>query len=598
MQISTKDEQALHNLYNEYKEKYRGCPQDYFPIHYIKRRHKAEIEEFAHQVAFGGNDYGIDAYYIDAKAGNLYLYQAKWSTNHSLFVKSFERLTEHGMARIFGNAKQDSKQNDMLVHLARDLEEFRNVIKNVYVRFLFKGNTEEAEKSEGLTYRKEALEAKRHLVTSYFENVDVRLIVEFIGDRPSLNQTKQSHPYRVRFNGSGSANHDGKTMRVGFVKLIDLYRIYLDEELRFFDRNIRASIARDTAPNRKIASALESIVMKGETEPSEFCFNHNGVTICAERVQATDDGLLLTVPRLLNGAQTVSTLAKLAEAKKDNPKWADNAPRLEQIEVIAKIIEDEPTASFITNVTIANNQQNPVMPWQLRAMDKIQVDLADKFRQAKVFYSRQEGAFESMDNADREELEVGLKDIGIQQLARTFLAVQGEIPLMTAMPEVFENPKLYASTFKSGYLHEDVHKIILLYKVGLVINPVIKHMREAIANKYSSDVTVVRYQSAVARGKNLVQALLIQGLLNDPALPKLVEEYGQDLVRQPGFTATLKLLADRFILPAITKMVKKEPFAEKFKSERFDFMRGRDAFKESMRLLEESSWSKRSLRTS
>ena len=36
-------------------------------------------DQLIHQVAFGNRDYGIDTYYIDREAKNLYLYQFKWS---------------------------------------------------------------------------------------------------------------------------------------------------------------------------------------------------------------------------------------------------------------------------------------------------------------------------------------------------------------------------------------------------------------------------------------------------------------------------------------------------------------------------------------
>lgn len=169
-------------------------------------------------------------------------------------------------------------------------------------------------------------------------------------------------------------------MRVGFVRLMDLYAIYKALGQQFFDRNIRATLSPDNAPNKKIREALERIVLKEVEEPSIFVFRHNGVTLAAERVVLAGDEATLHVPRLLNGAQTISSVAKFLETHADNALLLKNRERLNAITVMAKIVEDDPSGEFVTQVTISNNQQNPVHPWALRALDRCQVDLADKFR--------------------------------------------------------------------------------------------------------------------------------------------------------------------------------------------------------------------------
>jgi AIPR protein len=199
-------------------------------------------------------------------------------------------------------------------------------------------------------------------------------------------------------------------MRVGFVPLMELYGIFRALGQKFFDRNIRAALSPDNAPNKKIREALDRIVLKEAEEPSIFVFRHNGVTLAAERVRIADGEMTLHVPRLLNGAQTVSSVARFLEERADNPLLQKNRSRLEEINVLAKIVEDDDlSGEFVTQITISNNQQNPVLPWALRAMDNRQVDLADKFRnELGIFYSRQEGAFENLSDDEREEL--GIED--------------------------------------------------------------------------------------------------------------------------------------------------------------------------------------------
>ena len=85
MPIKPADQQRLDTLYSEHKASYGGRREESFALLYLTRRFGVTVEEVAHQVAFGGNDYGVDAYYLDRRARNLYLYQFKWTEDYSQF---------------------------------------------------------------------------------------------------------------------------------------------------------------------------------------------------------------------------------------------------------------------------------------------------------------------------------------------------------------------------------------------------------------------------------------------------------------------------------------------------------------------------------
>ncbi len=131
MPISKQDQQALDQVFSEYKNKYRGRAEDYYALLYLQRKFKCDASVIARQIAFGNNDYGLDAYYIDREARNLHLYQFKWSENHNLFKESLERLAKSGMERIFGDPFQDPDQNEFLRALKSDLYESQELIDRV-----------------------------------------------------------------------------------------------------------------------------------------------------------------------------------------------------------------------------------------------------------------------------------------------------------------------------------------------------------------------------------------------------------------------------------------------------------------------------------
>jgi hypothetical protein len=588
MPIKTNDQQQLDALYSENKGQYGGRKEDYFAILYLKRKFKVEIDEVAHQVAFGGNDYGIDAYYVDRDARNLYLYQFKWSEDHNQFKGSMERLAKDGLSRVFNGVNQDVNQNDVIFYLKRSLREQKELIDRVYVHFVFKGDVDAVEKSEGLSNRREDIENKSHLIAGFFGDRSVELAVDFIADKPGHAAAPPVQSYVVHLRESGVATHDGKTMHIGFVPLIDLYGIFKGLGQRFFDRNIRAALPPDNTPNKKIREALGKIVIREVEEPSVFAFRHNGVTLAAERVGVAHGEATLHAPRLLNGAQTVSSLARFLEQHADNPLLKKNQDRLSAIMVLAKVIEDDPSSEFVAEVTISNNQQNPVPPWALRAMDQRQVDLADKFRdELGIFYSRQEGAFENLSDEEREELGIqDSKDLRMRPLAQTFLAMQGDVYNMGQLPEVFESPKTYNDTFKPAYQNSNSRSIILAYKVGLMLPRVMAKLKEVLPQKY---------QAAIPKARHLAWALLLQALFNDKNFSAFQADYGETLVKEVAFSEFLKKLTAGKVAPLLKELMASPTYAEKVSQERYDFLRTSEAFKNSMNIAyAKYQWSRKS----
>jgi hypothetical protein len=573
MPITKQDKQQLDQIHSDWSEKYGGCKEDYFACLYLTTKFRCTVPEVAARIAFGGNDYGLDAYFIDPESKNLYLYQFKWSDNHNLFKDSLDRLAKDGMNRVFGNPMADPVANEFLNMLRAELHEFRSAIKHVLVHFVFKGDVDAAEESEGLRSRRENLENKSHFVQTHFGDSDVDLTFEFLSDRRRPPTPKPIELYEIGFSEKVSikTTDDNKLMHVGFIPLMDLHRIYKSLDKRFLDRNIRFGLSDDNAPNKKIRDALGDIVLKQTVSPDVFAFNHNGVTLAAEELTFENEHALIKVPRLLNGAQTVTSVNKFIADNDGNPNLARNAKILQSIQVLAKIVVDDPFSDFITNVTICNNRQNPVEPWNLRANDRIQCDLFDKLKDdAKVLYSRQENSFRNYSVEELEEMGVDTsRGILIRPLAQTFLAVQGEIARMSQLPEIFENQKWYEDTFRESYRECDARKIVVAYKVNLMLKDPMQRLVERANQKLGQ---------AIGKGRNLIWALLIQGILNDSKLFSLLEDHGFNLRRESAFREYLKTFASSKLFPILKEVIERREYKDRLEKEKYDFLRTRDIF--------------------
>lgn len=591
MPITNHDQQDLKQFYVDYKEKYGGKKEDYFALLYLTKKFKCNVSDIVHQVAFGNYDFGIDAYYIDRKAQNLYLYQFKWSEDHNLFKESFQRLLDKGLTAIFSNDSIDPNENEYLKYFKADFRECQSIIKRVYFHMVFKGDLEKAENSKGLDYLVENIRDKTHVIENALGCRHIDLFVEFVSD----NTRRPSRPivldtFKIRFKSASSIqSQDGtKSLHVGYMPLMDLYRIYLALGQRLLDRNIRSVLDPKNPPNKKIKDTLSRMILRGEESCELFPFYHNGITLAAEKLDFGDNIAEIRVPRLLNGAQTVASFEQFIETNKDNAAMTQNMEALDQINVLTKIVITDLFSDFVTAVTISNNQQNPVEPWNLRANDKIQCDLQDKFyEQAKISYSRQEKAFEKLSIEEREELKESRRAILIKPLCQTFSAVQGEIGRMSHLGDVFEIEKQYRDCFKEKYLSADVRRIILAYKVHLVLNSPIRRL-ENTPTKWLSEI--------IRPAKNLIWALLIQGLFNDKKIDVWLELYTENLIKNQDLGDDLSTIASTKLVPLLKAVLGTDSNRRKIKEEKYSFLRNKELYKQCMNeAFNKYGWSRLSL---
>lgn len=583
-------ENLLNETYKKYKHQYEGLKEDYFAPLYISNKHEKELNSVFDLCVFGNNDYGIDGYYLDKEAKNLYLYQFKWSNSHDLFKESYRRLINFGMERIFGNPLQDSYINQSINRLKYTLDEFGELINKVYIRFVFNGDIEKAQQSKVLENLREDLESKKYLIDSFFNGRSIQFIIEYLSNETSAilqaSKTKKTHKYDVSFTDSGVISApNGETFHLGFISLNDLKKMYDEMNLRLFEKNIRAGLEADRAPNRAIKRTLKEILIDQLLEPEYFSFNHNGVTIYVEDIKSENERACLIEPRVLNGAQTITTYSRFISENSGNHLLDQN--KIERIKVLAKIITNC-SIDFITTVTIANNRQNPVDPINLRATDEIQFEFEDKFReQLGIFYERQEKAFENLTDNDLEEMGISeQKEINIKKLAQTFLATQGEIDRMSRLSEVFENDNHYKNTFRKEYLKVDAALHVLLYKVHFRLPSIIREILEKGSQKYWW----------ANKAKNIIWALVIQAVLNDDNLDDLIEDHGKSLSVASNLNEYLKSLGSRKIRFILGELIQQKKYSEFMEQEQYSFFRTKVAYQEAMQIAKKKyGWERKSL---
>jgi hypothetical protein len=367
---------------------------------------------------------------------------------------------------------------------------------------------------------------------------------------------------------------------------MDLHRMYKEMGQRLFDRNIRAGLSDERPVNRALRAALKD-VLGGRTSPHDFVFNHNGVTVFAEKVEFADGRAILTEPRVLNGAQTITSVHKFLELNEGNQDLQTEGARLRALQVLAKIVSGC-GQEFITAVTINTNRQNPVESVNLRASDHMQLELSDKFREdLRVFYERQENAFESLSDEDLQDQGIDqFKAVQIRKFAQMLLAAQGEIDRMSRLNEVFEVEAQYRACFAEKYLKSDTRRLLLAYKIHLRLNRFAQEVIEKGGPSYAY----------AARAKNLLWALLIQGVLNHPKLPMLLDTYGTALTMEADLNEVIKGIASTKVRLILKDTVADVKYQQLLKEEKYSFLRTKATYTKCMDVAyEKYGWKKQSL---
>jgi hypothetical protein len=573
--------ERLAEAFTKHRSKHEGRKEDYFAPLFISDKFDRSLDSILENCAYGNNDYGIDGYFIDRDAKNLYLYQFKWSDNYELFKETYKRLSNFGIERIFGDLHVDTSINKMVWKLKLDLQEYKDIINKVYICFVFNGEPEKAEGSRVLESLREELESKKHFLDKYFDGREITLTIQYISNETrKVNQTsrtKKTHQYDISFKAQSVKKvTNNETLHVGFLSLYDLYKMFVDMKQRLFEKNIRAGLSDELAPNQAIKKSLKEIVITEKLDPDYFTFHHNGVTLFAEKLHDDNGTIKIVEPRVLNGAQTITTLSRFIEDIQKTPNFTIYEENLKRIEVIGKIVTNC-SQDFVTQVTISNNKQNPVESWNLRANDLIQLEFDDKFRADGIFYERQENSFANLRESNLEELGIEQnKEIKIKKLAQTFLAIQGDIDKVGEIGKVFESDTVYSKTFRPEYLKADTRKIVLAYKIQFRLNAIVREIESRGENKYYF----------VRSARNLVWALAIQGILNDKDIDYHLDNYGRSLTVEADFNSIIKDLGSRKIRNILSELIKQKKYQQYMESQKFSFLKTRIAFNDCMAISE------------
>ena len=270
----------------------------------------------------------------------------------------------------------------------------------------------------------------------------------------------------------------------------------------------------------------------------------------------------------------MTTLAGFLDKNKDHPKLKAGNDALHSIRVLCKVITDA-DQNFVTRVTINNNRQNPVEPWNLHANDMIQLELQEKFRDdLGIYYERQENAFDQLSPEDLEEYGVteDSKAIQMLKLTQTFLLTDGSISRLSEIRRVFEDDKAYYQVFRQSRLKADSRQILLCYKIQFHLRRYAEEIQQKGQNKYWF----------ISRSRQLLWALLCQGIINHDELEELSEQHGKSISVAVDYKETLMWLATARVRLLLAELMVDKEYQDKVAAGNLSFLRTDKAFEKCM----------------
>jgi hypothetical protein len=586
-------EKSAKKYYQELKETTGGTRDHYLALAYIIKESGVQYDAALSQVAFTNQEYGINAYHFDKERHNLYLFITCFSSLVDQIKQPLRQFVTTGVEKIFATEKQGGNNDSFSNHLVSCLLENSAIIDQVYLRLVVVGDITELQQSEYVNNLIEQLEQKKIIIDRFFNGRPVRLTFDqrTVSDSQGIGQTgttSRTYEYNLSIEQVlQQSGPNGEQMITAFIRLVDLNDMYRDMGSRFFERNIRYGLGEKGYVNKSIANSFKRIIIDKSEQPGVFAFNHNGVTLAAQEVSYIDKQCHVVSPRLLNGAQTVTTFDKFCidnSLDKNNPQFEQFQQAMEDIRVLCKFITTASPA-FITAVTINNNRQNPVAPWDLHANDEIQLLLQDKFRtDLGIYYERQKNASDGID-LETEDGITEKKEIKLLKLAQTFLASDGGIEKLNSLRDAFEEDVEYEKVFNTSRLKANFRNIVLCYKIQTRLNRLIKEIVDKGPTKYWY----------LKKARNLLWTLLCQAILNDDKLEELAENYGSDMIMSTGFTEYLADISSRRCRPLIASLEDKN--SDKIESGDVAFLNKDNAFTFCMsEAAEKWGWRKKGLK--
>ena len=235
---------------------------------------------------------------------------------------------------------------------------------------------------------------------------------------------------------------------VATVRAAELVALHADHGDAIFSANVRDFLgSRQTA--RNINKRIEQTAAH---DSGNFWIFNNGITILTSDFQLHGDSLSLDGAAVINGAQTTGALSEAAGDR-----------GVGESEVLIRVIACRNPA-LVESIIRFNNTQNPVRPWDLRAIDPEQARLEADFRALGITYQFR-----------RSSARWRADDVHFDKLGPFLAAFNGDPIAAANKADLFDDERRYRELFNAS---ADVRSLLFVYRLGSAVANVKARYRE------------------------------------------------------------------------------------------------------------------------
>jgi len=474
---------------------YGDSNADCFPPWYLHQAYRiSEIEaqnqsseQSADEGGVRGYDFGLDAFYLDRSESKtkLVVIQAKYSESLSYISKGFkdlERCLPQIQNQLAAVGSDVPIQNKVLVNLRSALNRLDPEARKALDIELLVIHLCDADHEIIGSRTREARESLKEAAQESFP--DRVCVIKDIGPREMGPQQEIAVsspwiPLTLNSPALPPVKVGSAEMYYGVGFLSELVDLYLQRRDALFSKNVRYFIKDKKNTEKgaagKMKQTLRQICIESDLDPEIFALYHNGVTVFAHDIEPTESVIRVREPYVLNGCQTIKNAYLYLYNPRNRNRISED--KWKRILVPLRILctkDDDLTRS----VTINNNRQNAISYAALRANDPVQIQLEERFKKARIFYERQEGAYASLEDSNPEIIEEEYantrgKLVNIVDLARSIAAAAGEIYYAKHPSDLFEIDAAYNRVF-SGKRLASLVLLTFLQNLHDVISLVLK----------------------------------------------------------------------------------------------------------------------------
>lgn len=426
----------------------------------------------------GGNDGGLDAYYIDNPKKIIYLIQSKFRKNKfENKLISADELAKMEVERILLGRDDYFDKNGNKLPFNSKIKKFQetiSVLENYEKKVIILANVKKPNGKD--LYSEKTI---KKLIGDYkfeifnFEksyNKTVFSLCSGTNYDPEEITITIDVPENIKEMVDKNIKTSIGAVRtiVLFVPTLEIAKIMEKYKNAILLHNPRNYLSLEkNEVNKKISNSLTG------NQSNDFSILNNGITILANNIKIDrKDGIekediIITAPQLINGAQTAFTLSRIL-----NKNTNQNKKFFVGKEVLLRIIEINDSKlkqSFVEKISDATNQQTKIIEADRRSNDPIQIGIQqDLFNKFGYFYARKKGEFDNgLTNKylDKELI------IDREILVKSFIAYSGK----ASEARRSSNSLFRVNDFKYYFgKNLDIKKVFLSYQCFITLNQNIK----------------------------------------------------------------------------------------------------------------------------